>query len=70
MLREQGLAGRVAKRWRTTTVPDPAATLPADLIDRDLSCDAAAIDTRWCGDSTYIHTWEGWSHRQVRCAHD
>ena len=24
-----------------------------------LTVNAAAIDTRWCGDITYIHTWEG-----------
>ncbi|MEV2242748.1 DDE-type integrase/transposase/recombinase, partial [Micromonospora sp. NPDC049891] len=22
--------------------------------------DAAAVDIRWCGDITYINTWEGW----------
>ena len=22
--------------------------------------DAAAVNTRWCGDITYIPTWEGW----------
>jgi transposase InsO family protein len=60
LLREQGLAGRSPKRWRTTTTPDPAASLPDDLIRRDFSVDAATVDTRWCGDITYIHTWEGW----------
>ncbi|ROP41827.1 IS3 family transposase [Saccharothrix texasensis] len=60
LLRETGRAGRAPKRWRTTTVPDPTATIPADLIRRDFSCAATDIDTRWCGDITYIHTWEGW----------
>jgi transposase InsO family protein len=60
LLRTAGLAGRAPKRWRTTTVPDPAATTPADLIERDFSCSAREINTRWCGDITYIHTWEGW----------
>jgi transposase InsO family protein len=60
LLREAGRAGRAPKRWRTTTVPDPAATVPTDLIRRDFSCDAGKIDTRWCGDITYINTWEGW----------
>jgi transposase InsO family protein len=55
-----GLAGRTAKRWRTTTVPDPSASVPADLIGRDFSCATGDINTRWCGDITYIHTWEGW----------
>jgi transposase InsO family protein len=41
-------------------VPDPAATLPEDLIGRDFACAATDLDSRWCGDITYIHTWEGW----------
>ena len=27
---------------------------------RDFTVNAAAINTRWCGDITYIPTWEGW----------
>lgn len=53
LLRTAGLAGRVPERWRTTTVPDPAASTPADLIERDFSCSAREINTRWCGDITY-----------------
>ncbi|WP_101609280.1 IS3 family transposase [Amycolatopsis sp. BJA-103] len=60
LLRAAGRAGRAPKRWRTTTVPDPAATTSADLIKRDFSCSATEINTRWCGDITYIHTWERW----------
>jgi putative transposase len=62
LMREAGRAGRRPRRWRTTTVPDPAAAVPADLIGRDFSCAATAIDTRWCGDITYIQTWEGWMY--------
>lgn len=60
LMRRAGLCGRTAKRWRTTTVPDPAAGLSADLIRRDFTTAAGEVDTRWCGDITYIHTWEGW----------
>ncbi|TCO55813.1 IS3 family transposase [Actinocrispum wychmicini] len=60
LLRESGLAGLAPKRWRTTTVPDPVAVTPPDLIARDFSCTTGNVDTRWCGDITYIHTWEGW----------
>ena len=34
-----------------------------DLIGRDFAIDPdqpAALDARWCGDITYIHTWQGW----------
>ncbi|MCT2282688.1 IS3 family transposase [Micromonospora chalcea] len=60
LMRTAGLCGRTPKRWRTTTVPDPAAGLPADLIRRDFDVAAGEVDTRWCGDITYIPTWEGW----------
>ena len=55
-----GCRGRAPKRWRTTTVPDPVAALPADLIGRDFATAAASLNARWCGDITYIHTWQGW----------
>jgi putative transposase len=29
-------------------------------VRRDFAVDAAAVNTRWCGDITYIWTWEGW----------
>jgi transposase InsO family protein len=60
LMRAAGRRGRSPKRWRTTTVPDPAAALPADLVGRDFATAATALDARWCGDITYIHTWEGW----------
>jgi len=60
LMRAAGRRGRAPKRWRTTTVPDPAAALPADLIGRNFATAATALDARWCGDITYVHTWEGW----------
>jgi transposase InsO family protein len=55
-----GLCGRRPRRWQQTTIPEPAAAARADLIRRDFSVDAAAVNTRWCGDITYLPTWEGW----------
>ena len=55
-----GLRGREAKRWKTTTVPDPGAAIAADAIMRDFTVNAKAVNSRWCGDITYIATWEGW----------
>ena len=60
LMRRAGLRGRAARRWRRTTIPDPTAVTRADLIRRDFAADAAAINARWCGDITYINTWEGW----------
>jgi transposase InsO family protein len=59
LMRAAGLCGRRPRRWKRTTIPDPAAAR-ADLVRRDFSVNAAAVNTRWCGDITYIWTWEGW----------
>jgi transposase InsO family protein len=60
LMRSAGIAGRAPKRWRKTTIADPAAAARADLIRRDFTTDAARVNARWCGDITYIATWEGW----------
>jgi transposase InsO family protein len=60
LMRRSGLRGRAAKRWTKTTIADPAAAARADLIRRNFTADAAQVNTRWCGDITYIGTWEGW----------
>ena len=60
LMRQSGLQGRAAKRWKKTTVSDPAAAARPDRVRRDFTADAARTDTRWCGDITYIATWEGW----------
>ena len=60
LMRQSGLQGRAAKRWKKTTIPDPAAAARADRIRRDFTADASKLNTRWCGDITYIATWEGW----------
>jgi transposase InsO family protein len=60
LMRAAGLGGRRPRRSKQTTIPDPAAAARADLIRRDFTVDAAAVNTRWCGDITYIPSWEGW----------
>jgi len=60
LMRQCGLRGRAAKRWKKTTIADPAAAERADRIRRDFTADASKINTRWCGDITYLATWEGW----------
>jgi transposase InsO family protein len=60
LMRASGLQGKAAKRWKRTTIPDPAAAARADKVRRDFTADAARVNSRWCGDITYIPTWEGW----------
>ncbi len=57
----RGLVGRCKRRFKVTTTPDPGATsLAPDLIKRTFSPESHELDTAWCGDITYIRTWEGW----------
>jgi putative transposase len=60
LMRTAGIAGKTPRRWRKTTIPDPAAAARADRIRRDFTADAGKVNARWCGDITYIGTWEGW----------
>ena len=60
LMRAAGIQGRAPRRWKRTTIPDPAATARADQIRRDFTADATKLNARWCGDITYIGTWEGW----------
>jgi putative transposase len=60
LMRAAGLRGRHHRRRHLTTVPDPLATARPDLIGRDFAPDTADLDTRWCGDITYVATEEGW----------
>ena len=56
-----GLVGRCRRRFKRTTIPDPnAETKAIDLICREFGVGVREIDTAWCGDITYVRTWEGW----------
>jgi len=59
LMREAGIRGRTPRRWRKTTIPDPAAPARADLINRVFGA-GTDLDRRWCGDITYVPTDEGW----------
>ena len=61
LMRQAGLEGRCKKRWRKTTVADPAAESTRDLIQRHFG-PCAEMDRRYVGDITYISTWEGWAY--------
>jgi transposase InsO family protein len=60
LMRRAGRRGRAPRRWRTTTIPDPAAPARPDLVGRDFATAPGQLNARWCGDITYINTWEGW----------
>lgn len=52
------MAGRHPKAWKRTTIRGADPVAAPDLIGRDFT--AAEANTRWCGDVTYIKTWNGW----------
>ena len=57
LMAELELEGAVrGKTWRTT-IPTPATSRPADLVDRDFS--ATAPNRLWVADLTYVSTWPG-----------
>lgn len=57
-MRRQGLAGARRGKVKKTTVADPQAARPGDLVMRDL--DPEAPDRLWVADFTYVLTWSGW----------
>ena len=58
LMKHLGLAGAVRGRIRKTTIADPAAARPADLVGRDFA--PLAPDRLWVADLTYVSTWSGW----------
>jgi transposase InsO family protein len=58
LMRTNGIQGakRRGKPWRTT-IPDPSAARPPDLVQREFA--ASAPNELWCVDFTYLRCWEG-----------
>jgi putative transposase len=58
LMRQNNIQGakRRGKPWRTTK-PDPKATRPGDLVQRDFT--ASRPDEKWFADFTYLRCWEG-----------
>ena len=60
LMRAAGLEGRHRRRRHLTTVPDPRAASRPDLVLRQFGPGPDGVDSRWCGDITYVPTDEGW----------
>jgi putative transposase len=58
LMGELGLAGAVRGKVKRTTIADPAAKRPADLVGRRFA--PTAPDRLWVADFTYVSTWAGW----------
>ncbi|GGT67666.1 putative transposase for insertion sequence element IS986/IS6110 [Streptomyces purpureus] len=60
LMAELGLEGVIRGRRRRTTIPEPSAPRPPDLVDRDFT--ASRPDQLWVADMTYVRTWSGWAY--------
>ena len=60
LMSELGLRGAVRGKVKRTTISDPRAAKPADLVDRNFS--PLAPDRLWVADFTYVSTWSGWCY--------
>ncbi|MFG2358312.1 IS3 family transposase [Streptomyces sp. NPDC048521] len=58
LMRELGLEGVIRGQRRRTTVPEPSAPRPPDLVDRDFT--ASRPNQLWVADMMYVRAWSGW----------
>jgi len=60
LMKAAGLRGRHPRAWRRTTVAGEKPVAAPDLLGRNFT--AEHPDTRWCGDISYVKTWDGWAY--------
>ena len=57
LMRASGIVGVRRGKFRRTTITDPGAERPSDLVDRHFVADAP--NRLWVADITYVSTWSG-----------
>jgi putative transposase len=60
LMAELGLSGAIRGKARRTTIADPAAARPADLVGRRFG--PPAPNRLWVADLTYVSTWSGFAY--------
>jgi len=60
LMAELGLSGAIQGNARKTTIADPAAVRPADLVQRRFA--PPAPNRLWVADLTYVSTWSGFAY--------
>jgi transposase InsO family protein len=60
LMKVAGLRGRHPKAWKRTTIGGDAPVPAPDLIGRAFH--AEQPNQKWCGDVTYVKTWDGWAY--------
>ena len=66
LMKTAGLRGRHPKAYKRTTVAGDRPVPAPDLIGRNFT--AAGPNERWCGDITYVKTWDGWAYLEAYSA--
>jgi putative transposase len=60
LMAELALTGAVRGKVKRTTIAAPAASRPADLVQRRFA--ASAPNRLWVADLTYVSTWSGFAY--------
>ena len=60
LMAELGLTGAVRGKVKRTTIADPTAARPADLVQRRFG--PPAPNRLWVADLTYVSTWSGFAY--------
>jgi transposase InsO family protein len=60
LMQVNGVVGRAKRRFKRTTIPGPVAATVVDLVKRVFGPGTIEINRLWCGDISFIGTWEGW----------
>ena len=60
LMAELGLTGAVRGKTKRTTIADPTAPRPADLVQRRFA--PPAPNRLWVADLTYVSTWSGFAY--------
>lgn len=60
LMKAEGLQGRHPKPYKRTTVHGQSPVPAPDLIGQTFH--AERPNERWCGDITYVKTWDGWAY--------
>jgi putative transposase len=60
LMKAADLRGRHPRAWKRTTIGGDRPVPAPDLIGRAFY--AEAPNQKWCGDITYVKTWDGWAY--------
>jgi transposase InsO family protein len=59
LMQANGIVGNAPRRFKRTTIPGASANA-VDLVKRVFGPGTVEVNRLWCGDISFIRTWEGW----------